>query len=331
MRSLAAPWFVTLVALVALYPRSARADPWFDFGDNALEDQYADGDFDEEDHVAMHLGGHVGSTDLHGESWVSLLGFTRQLLSGKNDVGAVLVVGLPLDRWATGPVHQLADPPNPPGALPAPTASKGPRPSSDPALYPRPSSDPPPTLSTVALQEPLSSPSPQSLARDCVAAAWRASGLGVDDSRLDSMISRARASAVLPETRLRAMRLWDDASHTTTLTTTDGMDYYDAIGANLVLELRLTWRLDRLVFAGDEPTLERVRLERLDARSRLATRTLEGLFAWARARLDADEAAPGSHEETEARLRVAETEATLDVLTAGWFSDSRLRARGAPP
>ena len=38
----------------------------------------------------------------------------------------------------------------------------------------------------------------------------------------------------------------------------DGSTLYDAIGANLVLELRLTWRLDRLVYAGDEATLLRV-------------------------------------------------------------------------
>jgi len=311
MRSLAAPWmgFFALAVVVAC-PCRVRADPWFDLGDEVLEDPYADGDFDEEDHIAMHLGGHVGSSDVHGESWISLVGFTRELLSGRRDIGGVLVVGLPFDRLSAGPVHRLADPPSPsaPPLVPSPASSRD---RSDPMSKP-------------------SSPAPivaQSLARNCVAAAWRASGLGVDDSRLDAMVARSRASAILPETRVRAMRLWDDASHTTTLATTDSMNYYDAIGANLVLELRFTWRLDRLVYAGDEPTLERARLERLDARSRLATRTLEGLFAWARAELDVGEATAGSREETDARLRLAETEATLDVLTGGWFSETVLAAR----
>jgi hypothetical protein len=311
MRSLAAPWMgVFVLAAVVAWPCRVRADPWFDLGEEVLEDPYADGDFDEEDHVAMHLGGHVGASDVHGESWVSLVGFTRELLSGKSDIGGVLVVGLPFDRLSAGPVHRLADPP-PSSAAPPAQSTASSRNRSD-------------AVSTPSSPAPLIA---QSLARDCVAAAWRASGLGVDDSRLDAMVARSRASAILPETRVRAMRLWDDASHTTTLATTDSMNYYDAIGANLVLELRFTWRLDRLVYAGDEPTLERARLERLDARSRLATRTLEGLFAWARAKVDAGEATAGSREETDARLRLAETEATLDVLTGGWFSGTVLPPR----
>jgi hypothetical protein len=311
MRSLAAPWTgVIVLAVVVTLPCRVRADPWFDRGEEALEDSYADGDFDEEDHVAMHLGGHVGASDVHGESWVSVVGFTRELLSGKSDIGGMLVVGLPFDRLSAGPVHRIADPPSPSAAPPLPSPAS--------------------TRDGLGVTSRPSSPAPliaQSLARNCVAAAWRASGLGVDDSRLDSMVARSRASAILPETRVRAMRLWDDASHTTTLATTDSMNYYAAIGANLVLELRLTWRLDRLVYAGDEPSLERARLDRLDARSRLATRTLEGLFAWARAKLDAGDAEAGSREEAEARLQLAETEATLDVLTGGWFSDAVLAAR----
>jgi hypothetical protein len=108
----------------------------------------------------------------------------------------------------------------------------------------------------------------------------------------------------------------------------DATDYYAAVGANLVLEGRLTWRLDRTVYAGDEPTLERVRLERAEARAKLAERALQSLFAWARAGLDAREAPEGSREEAEALLRVAEAAATLDVLTGGWFSDDQARRGG---
>jgi hypothetical protein len=128
---------------------------------------------------------------------------------------------------------------------------------------------------------------------------------------------------------MRAMRLWDDANHTTTLASTDTANFYDAVGANLVLELRLTWRLDRLVFAGDEPMLERLRLERLDARSRLATRTLETLFTWQRAKVEEGRAESGSPEMIQAQVRAAEAQATLDVLTAGWFSEAT--GAGGPP
>ena len=154
-----------------------------------------------------------------------------------------------------------------------------------------------------------------------MAAALRASGLGADDARIDALIARSRASALLPETRLRAMRFWDDAAHATTVATTDDTNYYDAVGANLVLELRLTWRLDRLVYAGDEPTLERVRLERQEARARLATRTLEALFAWSAPASTGATRPPGLARGARgaacARPRRA---ATLDVLTGGWFS-----------
>jgi hypothetical protein len=168
------------------------------------------------------------------------------------------------------------------------------------------------------------------LARQCVAASLRAAGLGVDDARLDALVDRARSSAWLPETRMRAMRLWTDADHTTTLATTDTANFYDAVGANLVLELRLTWRFDRLIYAGDEPTLERVRLERQDARARLAQHTLEILFAWEKARVDESAAIVGSRDELDARLHVAEAQATLDVLTGGWFGEVE-GARRRPP
>jgi hypothetical protein len=257
------------------------------------QDRVDDGDIDEEDRVGLRVGGQPGAEDVHGQSWLSLVGFGRQLYSGKNDIGAGLVLALALDRMAEGPVHKLSDP-SPPGGEPSSE-------SAQPAF-------------------------PTSLARDCVTAAWRTSGLGVDDARIDSIIARSRASALLPETRVRAMRLFTDAQHTTLLATTDATNYYDAIGANLILEARLTWRLDRLVYAGDEPTLERARLERQEARSRLGTRTLEALFAWERASLDERDPAESAREKRESSLRTAQAAATLDVLTGGWFS-----TRGEPP
>lgn len=242
-------------------------------------DRLEDGDIDEEDRVAIDARGDRGAADVHDESWVSLVGLRRELQSGKNDLAGMVVVGLALDRLSAGPERRAETP---------------------------------------ALHVAASGDFPSALARDCVAAALRTAGLD-GDARLESIVSRAHASAALPETRLRAMRLWDDANHTTTLATTDGTNYYDAVGANLVLEARLTWRLDRLVYTGDEPTLERLRLERQEARARLSTRTLEALFAWERARVDASAALPDSQSRVEADLRAAEARATLDVLTGGRF------------
>jgi hypothetical protein len=288
-------FFGASVALTTLLVSAAKADPPAAGGlspsSYAVDDAMADGDLDEEDRLVANLGGDRGATDVHGQSWLSLALFERQFAGGQNDVGAAVVLGLALDRIATGgALRPIADAPRNP-----PAASQ--------ALAGRLSAFPP------------------SLARDCVAAAWRTSGLGVNDARIDSIVSRSRSSALLPETRLRAMRLWTDATRTTTLTTADGTNYYDTIGAHLALEIRLTWRLDRWLYAGDEPTLERVRLLRQEARSRLGIRTLEVLFAWERAIVDANLAVVGSEQELEARMREQEKRGTLDVLTGGWFSE----------
>jgi hypothetical protein len=286
---------VVAASLLSTFASTSRAEPLFGWGQNALEDAYDERDFDEEDLVAARLGAFTTGLDLHGQSWVSLVGLAKWLRSGKNDYGAMVVVGLAFDRIAAGGARTIADP----ARLPIP------------AQLPV---EPPPA------RKPEAEPVPPKMARACVAAALRASGLGVDDARLEALMTRARESAWFPETRMRAMRLWSDADHVTTLATTDTPNFYDAVGANLVLELRLTWRLDRLLYSGEESSIERVRLERQDARARLATHVLEVLFAWQRAVVGETEAIAGTREEAEARLRIAETEATLDVLTAGWFS-----------
>jgi hypothetical protein len=313
------PLLASLLLALAppLAPSLARADPLFDLGQDSLEDQFADGDLDEEDIAAMRLGAHTAGADFHGGTWLSVVGFTKQLMSGRNDLGALLVVGVALDRIAAGPVHRVAEPPRP-VVPPVPPA-------------PAPSSTSPPTSSSSSSSSPAPDPLPPRLARDCVVAALRASGLGVDDAKLDDLVARSRASAWLPETRMRAMRLWDDASHTTTTVTTDTSSVYDAVGANLVFELRLTWRFDRLLYAGDEPNIERLRLERQDARTRVATHVLEVLFTWQRMKVAAAEAPADSRERIEARLRADEAVATLDVLTGGWFSASAARQASQAP
>ncbi len=127
---------------------------------------------DEEDHVAMRLGGHTGASDVHGESWVSIAAFSRQLLSGRNDVGGFLVVGLALDRIATGPVHQLADPPRPP-RMPIPRSQlpQSPLRLRAPACVApaRAGPSPPPPAPTVTTR--LVGLVPPALARDCASAA----------------------------------------------------------------------------------------------------------------------------------------------------------------
>jgi hypothetical protein len=283
-------------------------DPWLGFGaeDARLEELFHDGDLDEEDLARLTpstpgAGQATGQTrpstsTLLAESWVSLVGFSRDLPSGIRDVGGFLVVGIALDKVVQGRAHQLSA-----GGAIAEDASPHPLPSVPP-------------IASARIRLAIDA----ALARGAVRSAWRASGIEVNDARIDEMISRSRLSVLLPETRLRVVQVLQDGEHTTSYVNTAGT-IIDTSGSTTTLEARLTWRLDRLLFAGDEPTLERVRLEREEARTRIGGRVLELLFAWQRALLDEAASDTGSRAEVEAGLRQSEAEISLDVLTGGWF------------
>jgi len=277
---------------------SALAAP----NDVPLEDALADGEIDSEDVVGR---GTTGRTVLRtapgGQTWVSLAGFSRTTITNEREIGGFVVLSVPFDRLTRPRARQVSfvDLPTPetprPRGVPVVAASE----SGDLSLTPR-------------------------LARASVAAAWRNAGIGSDDDRLDAIVSRARWSAVLPEARVRAVRFEDERLSADT--GTDTARYRDSAGANIGFEARLTWRLDRILYADDEPSFERMRLERRDARSKIAGKVLEALFHWQRALLDLKTmpaTAPQDRERLEASLRVLEAEAALDVLTGGFFSSVR--------
>lgn len=170
--------------------------------------------------------------------------------------------------------------------------------------------------------------------RACVAAALRASGLGADERGIDAIVSRARWSATLPEVRLRAVQYDDQRLYTDVTTASDTSRLRDSVGAQVSLEARLTWRLDHLLFADDEPTFERIKNDRREARARVQKRVLDALFRWQRAvveeRLGDRDGDRTTAEAAESLLHRAEAEATLDVLTGGWFSAWQSRRRPAP-
>lgn len=171
---------------------------------------------------------------------------------------------------------------------------------------------------------PLALVTPEA-ARDAVAAAWRAAGLGAGDG-LDSMAARARWSALLPEARVRVLKHMSDTTHSTSTASDPETGTFYASGDALLFEGRLTWRLDRLLFADEEPSIERLRLERAEARAKLAARVTEQLSRWQRALVDAGASAPGTADHTDALLRGVEAATALDVMTDGWFSRTRGRA-----
>ena len=302
-----------------LFAAEARGGP----RDKPDEDLVADGDsdLDAEDLVGRAtVGRGTARSAPGGQTWVSLAGFSRETITGQREIGGLVVVGLPLDRFARVAARSgiYASPSSLSLTNAVASGSAG------------------ASANTVLTAQPEESPvgvTPR-LARAAVEAAWRTAGLGNDDARLDAIVSRARWSGVLPETRLRAIRY--DAQTLYAESSVDTNRQRDSAGANVGLEARLTWRFDRLLYAEDEPSFERMRLERHDARARIAGRVLEALFHWHRAWLELrwaqaasrDAREPPGHpsrDETESALRVMEAEATLDVLTAGWFTASRSR------
>ncbi len=155
------------------------------------------------------------------------------------------------------------------------------------------------------------------LARDAVKAAWRNAHVA-EDGRFTGLAARARASALLPEVRFRVMRMMRDGPGATDTTTSTPYSLYYA--DRTVVEGRVLFRLDRLVFADEEVAIERLRADAVIERERIAHRVLEELGKWQRAQLDLTLSPADSAERVEAALRQIEAESALDVLTGGWFS-----------
>jgi hypothetical protein len=137
--------------------------------------------------------------------------------------------------------------------------------------------------------------------------------------RLDSLASRAHGSALLPELRLRAVRNTDQALRWVP-TSDDPTRITQADGAGTILEASATFRLDRLLFAREELTVERLRLHAAEARLKLETRVQAVVLGLFRARELGCSDERDDQSATEI-VKVAELFAELDNLTAGWFSD----------
>ena len=145
---------------------------------------------------------------------------------------------------------------------------------------------------------------------DVVAAAVRAQGLAGDPAR--AAARRARLAGLVPLLSVRAGNTasWRDAD--------------PDVGRGASVEVRATWRLDRLVFDGRELQAQAMSTARRREKRRLVARVIRAYFTWKRAAMAG------------ATLRREEGEAELDALTDGWFSEARRTAseirtvRGTP-
>lgn len=122
---------------------------------------------------------------------------------------------------------------------------------------------------------------------------------------------RARLAGLVPVVIMRASRgqSWDDPWM-------GPRQADDAIARRDTVDLRLSWRLDRLIFDPLEPAV--IAGERSAARARLELEddVTARYFRWRRAELEVAEL-PGPRE----RLAADEAFASLDGLTGGWLAD----------
>jgi hypothetical protein len=126
--------------------------------------------------------------------------------------------------------------------------------------------------------------------RTVIDAAYRAAGLHRDIGR--GFVRRARLAGLVPWLSVRTAR------------DTTWRDLEPDVGRSTTLEVRATWRLDRLVFEPRELQVASLEAVRRRERRRLANQVIRLYFAWKQA---------------DGSLRAEEFAAELDALTDGWF------------
>lgn len=226
--------------------------------------------------------------------------------SARAERAAWLSVTLPLDALARPKLLPVATPPEP---AVSPSASIDATGSSPP-------------VAGVGATSALSFAQLQALAefsRRACAVALAAAGVPAERRRLDSIATRARASAALPEIRLRAQRNTDQALRWAP-TSDDPYRVTQADGAGTTFEASATFHLDRLLFAREELNAARLRQQAGAEHIKLERRVLDALLELLRARELSCSASADAEARGLALLRGAERFIELDVMTAGWFS-----------
>lgn len=227
---------------------------------------------------------------------------------------AWLTVTLPLERLALPRVAQRPSAAEPSGSATAVLPTSAPAPAAV-TTAPTPETEPAAPRVTFQQLRALSE-----FSRRAVQVALAVVGTAAERRRLDALASRARASALLPELRLRAVRNTDQALRWAP-TSDDPYRVSQAEGAGIILEASAVFRLDRLLFAHEELNVERARQDASEQRLKLEARVQGAVLTLFRARELAcaaprDDAATGLD-----LLKALEQFQELDNLTAGWFSE----------
>lgn len=141
---------------------------------------------------------------------------------------------------------------------------------------------------------------------EVLGAAYKAAGLDRDRAR--GFGRRARVAGLVPWVTVRTGR------------NTSWQDSDPDVDRGTTIEVRATWRLDRLVFDSRELQAASLDAARRRERQRLASRVIRAYFHWQRVARAAARRPAWS-------LRAEEAAAELDALTDGWFSGELARGR----
>jgi hypothetical protein len=152
-------------------------------------------------------------------------------------------------------------------------------------------------------------------------------GLDKQDQLLQELRGRARASAALPQLRLRAMRLTSETAATMP-TSYDPLRQTLSGGTSVWLEARATWDLGRTLFAPEELRLASLERAQQQEREHHANRVLDALYGWQAAAAERLDPSASFRECRKAYLHELRFAAELDRLTDRWFT--RWRATRPP-
>lgn len=255
---------------------------------------------------------------------VTLSGYS-ELGAQSRGYGGLLTLSVPLDNFAFTSLAQSAEEPEDPEfsdpdyeqSEPLPTGSDqkpAPEPQRARNLSPQGTGSSAEPTESVRLREPVLD---LAFVRRLMNAAQQEFMQG--EQRLSALDSRATTSAWLPELKLKAGHN-SDQSLRLTPTETDPGRYQVSGAADLRLEAQATWKLHRLVFATEELTVERLRVQLEEQRKRQMAQLLELLLAWRTAFMNEQKPDLADDERWLWRIKTAQAALELDVLTHGAFS-----------
>ncbi len=137
------------------------------------------------------------------------------------------------------------------------------------------------------------------------------------DGDVDALVSRARASALLPEVGFHVI---ESAAGAADYVSTTGTLSTSTYGPGISLMGSVTFHLDKLGYSGQEARLERLRIERREARMRIGQRIIDEIGKWSRAIAEENDQPEGTPAHLDAVVRHQNAQMALDVWTDGWFS-----------